>query len=169
MMLGEFIPNILSSDYNANARTEVMRCKMVKSKEAYMTLARTHEEVTVEILREETVLSRFKVPWSTRVQSRFLTRPDDPVFVSSTSTANSNSNSNLSSETDSRPGPRSRILLEGTSRHPRASKHDPWKGFDERKPGVWERDKLYMCVPGMETPLSRKVSNVPLNFINVMS
>jgi hypothetical protein len=126
-----------------------MRCKMEKSKEAYMTLARTHEEVTVEILREETVLSRFKVPWSNRVQSRFLTRPDDPVFASSTSTSTSTS--------DSRPGPRSRILLEGTSRYPRASKHDPWKGFDDKKPGVWERDKLYMCVPGMETPLSRKV------------
>jgi hypothetical protein len=132
---------------------------MEKSKEAYMTLARTHEEVTVEILREETVLSRFKVPWSTRVQSRFLTRPDDPVFASTTSTSNS----------DSRPGQRSRIIQEGTSRYPRASKHDPWRGFDERKPGVWERDKLYMCVPGMETPLSQKVRNIPLNFLNAMS
>ena len=156
-MLGEFIPNILSSDFNANARTEVMRCKTEKSKEAYMTLARTRQEVTVEILREETLLSRFKVPWSTRVQSRFLSRPDDPIYASSTSTSNSDSNSNLNTDSDSRPRSRSRILLEGTSLYPRASKHDPWKGFDERKPGVWERDKLYMCVPGMETPLSQKV------------
>ena len=143
LMLGEFMPNQLSSDFNANTRSEVMRCKMKNSKEAYMILARTNQEMIVEILREETVLSKFKIPWSTRVQSRYLTRPDDPTSFTSV---------------DSRPGPRSRNYPIGTSRTPRASKHDPWMGFNKYKPGVWEREKLYMCVPGMETPPSQKVT-----------
>ena len=136
------MPNHLSSDFNANTRTEVMRCKMKNSKEAYMTLARTNQEIIVEILREETVLSKFKIPWSTRVQSRYLTRPDDPTSFTSV---------------DSRPGSRSSIHPIGTSSNPRASKFDPWMRFNKNEPGVWEREKLYMCVPGMETPPSQKV------------
>ena len=136
------MPNLLTSDYNANARTEIMRCKMEKSQESYMTLARTNQEIIVEIFREETLLSTFKIPWSTRVQSRYLTRPDDPTY----------------SSLHSKPGVSARIYPLGTSRNPRASKHDPWKGFDKNKPGVWQRDKLYMCVPGMETPPSQKVT-----------
>ena len=151
MILGEFMPNQLSSDFNANARTDVMRCKIENSEEAYMALARTSQEIIVEIFREIVLLSRFKVPWSTRVQSRYLTRPDDPIFTS----------------LDTRKSSMSSLYPLGSSRNPRASKHDPWKGFDRNKPGVWEREKLYMCVPGMETPPSQKVTYIQLNSIDI--
>ena len=94
-----------------------------------MNLARSNQEITVEIFREKTTLVVFTVPWNTRVQSRFLSRPrdvQDDVSMGSSST-------------------------------PWASKFDPWMGFNKSTPGVWEREKLFMCVPGLESPPDRQV------------
>ena len=129
---GEFMPNDLSVDINTNQRLDIMRCKMTGGEDAYMNLARSNQEITVEIFREKTPLIVFTVPWNTRVQSKFLSHPRDVPDDASM----------------------------GMSTNPWASKFDPWMGFDRETPGVWKREKLFMCVPGLETPPSRKVCTV---------
>ena len=131
------MPNDLTPDVNANKRLVILRCKMEGGQDAYMNLARSNEEVSVEIFREKHSLIKFNVPWKTRVQSRFLSHPLDksPDSLDSSSAM-------------------------GTSKNPWASKFDPWMGFNKDDPGVWEREKLFMCVPGLESPLSRKVRPV---------
>jgi hypothetical protein len=106
---------------------------MKDGEEAYLTLARTKEIMTVEILKDEDSLIKFTIPWSTRVQGKFLTRPDDPTVDQSNAPPL------------------------GSSKNPRASAFDPWMGFDRDTPGVWKRKKLFMCVPGLDNPPSRKV------------
>ena len=126
------MPNDRSTDTNANKRVVILRCKMESGEDAYMNLARSNEEVTVEIFRETVSLITFTVPWKTRVQSRFLSGPSD----------------------------RQEDASMGTSTNPRSSIFDPWMGFDRSTPGVWQREKLFMCVPGLESPISRKVRTV---------
>ena len=114
-----------------NNKIEVFRCKMEDAQTGYMELARGNEEMTVEIFREDDSLVKFNVPWKTRVQSKYLVGPPD---------------------TKEHPL--------GSSRNPRASTFDPWKGFDRNTPGVWTRDKLHLCIPGIESVPSKKVSTV---------
>jgi hypothetical protein len=128
---GELMPNDRSTDTNANKRVVILRCKMDSGEDAYMNLARSNEEIDVEIFRETVSLISFIVPWKTRVQSRFLSGPSDRQDDAST----------------------------GTSKNPRSSIFDPWMGFNRSTPGVWQREKLFMCVPGLESPISRKVRN----------
>lgn len=106
---------------------------MSDGEEAYKKLARTSEVMTVEIFRDEGFLIKFAIPWSTRVQGKFLTRPDDPKH----------------DRGDEPPL--------GSSKNPRASIFDPWMGFDDKNPGVWRREKLFMCLPGLDNPPSRNV------------
>ena len=126
------MPSDRSTDTNANKRVVILRCKMENGEDAYMNLARSNEEVTVEIFRETVSLIAFAIPWKTRVQSRFLSGPSD----------------------------RQEDASMGTSLNPRSSIFDPWMGFDRSTPGVWQREKLFMCVPGLESPISRKVGIV---------
>ena len=79
---GEFLPKRLTPDPNANKRLDVLRCPINEPQEAYMTLARRSEEMTVEILRQRPgqspaqaqaqaqALIQFSVSWRTRVQVR---------------------------------------------------------------------------------------------------
>jgi len=53
----------------------------------------------------------------------------------------------------------------GGSDNPIGTIFDPWKGFNRETPGVWTRDALYMCVPGLETTPSRKFLPIYLEFI----
>ena len=73
------MPSRTTTDINANDRLDIMRCKMTDTQQAYMNFARSTHEVTVEIFREELSLIKFSVPWSTRVQSRYLDHPNDPA------------------------------------------------------------------------------------------
>jgi hypothetical protein len=131
------MPNDLSTDNNANKRLLILRCKMESGEDAYMNLARSNEEVSVEIFRETVSLITFTVPWKTRVQSRFLSRPSDRQDDSSM----------------------------GTSTNPRSSIFDPWMGFDKSTPGVWQREKLFMCVPGLESTVNREVRRVNIYLV----
>ena len=128
------MPNDRTQDVNANKRLVILRCKMESGEDAYMNLARSNEEITVEIFREKDSLMVFTVPWKTRVQSRFLSHPRDKSMDSF----------------DSSPSM-------GSSRNPWASKFDPWMGFNKSAPGAWETEKLFMCVPGLESPPDRQV------------
>ena len=103
---------------------------------AYSTLAGTDKHINVEIFREKTSLIQFSVPWKSRVQSSFLAHPHDASVTHSSSEI--------------------KVPLSG-SKNPRASVFDPWMGFNKSTPGVWKREKLFMCVPGMDVPPSRRV------------
>eukprot|EP01041_Mallomonas_annulata_P010346 gene10346-21585_t len=74
-VLGEFIPNRLTPDSNANRRFEIFRCKMQDTERAYRQLARTSASVSVEILRESVSLINFTVPWDTRRTGYMLSMP----------------------------------------------------------------------------------------------
>ena len=104
---------------------------MNDTERAYMLFARSSHEVTVEILKGDVPLIRYKVPWSTRVQGSYLSHHNNSVKKSG--------------------------LRKGTATNPIASAFDPWKGFNKSTPGVWTRDKLFMCVPGMEVAPTKKV------------
>lgn len=88
-----------------------------------MRYAGSADEMSVEILREEEILIKYVLPWSTRVQSKFLNAP----------------------------------AVKETSKSPLATAIDPWKGFDKNAPGVWKRDKLFLCAPGVDSMPNRKV------------
>ena len=136
------MPNRMTTDINANGRLDIMRCKMTDAQQAYMKLARSEHDMTVEILREDLSLIKFSVPWSTRIQSRYLDHPNDPSPIGDRSEFKDES-------TLDNP--------KGSSTNPWASKFDPWMGFNKSTPGGWKREKLFMCVPGLESPPTRKV------------
>ena len=114
---------------------------MEDAQTAYTALASSDKQITVEIYRKKTFLIRFSVPWKSRVQSSFLAHPHDSSVT------------HLSSEIN---------FPISSSKNPRASVFDPWMGFNKSTPGVWKREKLFMCVPGMDTPPSRRVSILTL-------
>lgn len=98
----------------------------------------------VEIMREDEVLVKYLLPWNTRVQGKYLSVPGDggadPRFPT--------------------PG------VGGSSMNPLAKNFDSWKGFNRLAMGVWKTDKLYLCVPGVDSMPNRKVrSTVPLHVI----
>lgn len=72
---GHFIPNNVSPDSNANRRLDVLRCRMEDSTYAYKYLAKSSSSVMVEILRGETSLINFTVPWDTRRTGYLLSSP----------------------------------------------------------------------------------------------
>ena len=73
---GEWIPNKISQDFNANGRLEIFRCKIDDTEHAYMELVTSEEQMSVEILREKESLISFRVPWKTRVNGRWLESPE---------------------------------------------------------------------------------------------
>ncbi len=48
---------------------------------------------------------------------------------------------------------------------PQATVIDPWKGFDKSQPGKWSHDSLHLCVPGMESALTRQTLPLYLEFV----
>jgi hypothetical protein len=72
---GAFIPNRLAADSNSNRRMDIFRCRMQQAEESYNRLAGTGEKVYVEILRGETSLLNFTVPWSSRRTGFLLSSP----------------------------------------------------------------------------------------------
>jgi hypothetical protein len=128
---GQFVGSRLTPDVNANRRLDVMRCKMRDGKALYMQqLPRSEEKVAVEVLRGNVTLIRYGVPWSSRVQSSLM----------------------------SQPAGRSGAGKKGTIENPMASTFDPWRGFDASNPEAIMMDKIHMCVPGLDSPPSRKVT-----------
>ena len=94
--------------------------------------------MTVEVMREDEVLMKYLLPWSTRVQSKYLSVPGDGG----------------SDPRDPTPGPK------GSSMNPLATKLDPWRGFNRSTVGEWKTDKMYLCVPGVDSTPNRKVRHL---------
>lgn len=139
LLTGDFVPSAISEYDNAHRRLDIFRCDIPNSEAAYRDLIHSNHEMIVEILNVDKVMILFTIPWATRVQGKYLTRPDsvrDTIH---------------SQESSQAPAPL------GTSSNPRASIFDPWMGFNSSSPGVWQREKLIMCVPDIEEAPSRKV------------
>jgi hypothetical protein len=71
---GRFLPNRLTPDSNSNRRLDIFRCKMKDTHRAYRYLARSNAVARVEILKGNTSLLTFRVPWNTR-QTGYLLSP----------------------------------------------------------------------------------------------
>ena len=164
---------------------------MENTQQAYLTLARSNEEVIVEIFRpppppsdkeskgldqhqnkgstnknvkidDGLPLIKFSIPWRTRVQSSYLSHPPGshvptvttPTTPTTPSSRDRNNNNSRGSGSYVRRGSNAIHNNNNTSTSPYhsppllASIFDPWKGFDSTRPGVWTRDRMYMCVPG---------------------
>ena len=134
------MPNkgITFPDKFTNERLDIFRCKINESHEAYKQLSGTIYKMSVEVMREDEVLVKYLLPWSTRVQSKYLSVPGDGG----------------SDPRDPAPGPK------GSSMNPLATKLDPWKGFKRSTMGEWKTDKMYLCVPGVDSMPNRKVRNL---------
>lgn len=63
---GEFLPNRLTSDSNANRLLDVLRCPVKNPRGAYEEFAASNTSVSVTILRGNVSLATFAVPWKTR-------------------------------------------------------------------------------------------------------
>jgi hypothetical protein len=119
---GDFIPNEMTPDANANKRFDVLRCPIDKPYNAYKDLARTGAVLGVEILRGEYSLVNFTVDWHSRRTGFMLSAPKE------------------------------------------TSRLDVWKGFDAKAttlPGAKNGpdqggDDVHMCVPGIESPMSKQ-------------
>ena len=53
------MPNRMTPDGNANKRLDILRCKMDNGEMAYMELARSIQDHTVEIIKENIVLMKY--------------------------------------------------------------------------------------------------------------
>jgi len=140
---GDFVPNRLTPDIGANRRLDTFRCRMHNTREAYLKLARSSASVQVEIFRESQSLISFIVSWGTRTNGKMLDHA--PVGANPPGL-----------------GPASASTITAVTS---ASKLDPWAGFDPLSPGKWKRDVIHLCVPGIESPPSRKNLPIYLEFL----
>lgn len=76
---GEFIPNNLTPDSNANKRLDILRCKMKDTERAYMEFAGTSAQMHVEVIRADYKLINFFVPWRSRKTGYMLSDPLDEI------------------------------------------------------------------------------------------
>ena len=63
---GQFLPNRLTSDSHANRLLDVLRCPIKNSRGAYDMFAGGNSSISVNILRGNTSLAQFMVPWKSR-------------------------------------------------------------------------------------------------------
>ena len=75
LVLGEFIPNRLTTNANANKYLEIFRCKMNDTKNAYKNLSHSSKQVLIEILIENYSLINYTIPWKTLKTGYMLTIP----------------------------------------------------------------------------------------------
>ena len=74
---GIFMPNRMTKDSNANRRMDVFRCALEDVDSAYSALVRSPTAALyVEILRRDSVLISFSVPWDSRRTGYLLSSPD---------------------------------------------------------------------------------------------
>ena len=104
---GQFVPKGITSKTGGNLYLDILRCKMQHTESAYMDLARSSEELQIEIFEDDSPLIRFKIPWHSRTTANSRLEPAKN--------------------------------LDSTS--------DAWKGFNRSAPGVWNNDRLHLCVP----------------------
>ena len=76
---GEFVPSKTTADGNGNSRLDILRCKMTDTERAYMDLAGTNAEMSVQIIRNQDILMRLTIPWNSRKTGFMLSEPEGQV------------------------------------------------------------------------------------------
>jgi hypothetical protein len=146
---GRFVPNRLTPDSNSNRRLDILRCPMEGSENIYHRLEELknkNEELLVEIYRDSRMIISFRIPWRTRMTGYMLSTPPPS------------------------PSPSTAILSSTTvsenAHHPLISTFDPWQNVDmSQPPDQWKHDRLYMCVPGLESAPDKITLPLYLEFI----
>ena len=71
VVVGMFMPNRLTADPSANRLLDILRCPLVESQAAYRSFAKSNGSIYTEIIRGNTTIATFTVPWNSR-QTGFL-------------------------------------------------------------------------------------------------
>jgi hypothetical protein len=136
---GHFMPNGLTTDANANGLLDVLRCPLQELQNGYRKHLESDELLQVEIIsgiRTNLPLVSFTIPWKSRRTGYMLYSP------------------------------------------PQASTFNAWKGLHDISRGAdsmksessafmkqEKHDDLFMCVPGMESPIDRRILPLYTEFI----
>lgn len=138
---GEFMPNSLTVDKNANRRVDILRCPVRHSKLIHATnLPSSAEVLTVEIYREKNFLISFEIPWVTRRTGFSLSVPKQASKFNAWQNFPQNSR-----RTDSRTSEEHELLKSDSQDY-----NDP---------------VVHMCVPGFETHISQRSLTVYAEFL----
>lgn len=134
---GRFMPNRLTPDANANRKLDVLRCPLGISSEDFEKYYRSDEVILIEVLRDDTPLIHFSIPWKSRRTGFMLTSPPG------------------GSGFDAWKGAKELFLKNKTLGPKKTAANDHY--------GVV--DNLYMCVPGMESPFDKRVLPLYAEFV----
>lgn len=74
---GEFVTSDLAPEYEGDVHLEILRCKMEDTERAYMSLARSSEELHIELFRGRFPLLQFRIPWRIRRTGYMLSEQDE--------------------------------------------------------------------------------------------
>jgi hypothetical protein len=160
---GQFVPNRLTIDSNSNKRLDIFRCKLEDGENAYRSLARhSTAQLRVDIVRraeegekgreDEPVLS-YHIPWATRMVGLATNHPAPHTPRSGVV------------EEEVHLSPKEKVIEAQEQFKNPWGVLDAWKGYDADRPGHWTHDRIYMCVPGVESPPSKKSLPLLLEFV----
>ena len=71
---GVFMPNMLTADPAANRLLDILRCPLMESQAAYRSFANSNGSIYTEIIRGNTTIAAFAVPWKSRQTGFLLSR-----------------------------------------------------------------------------------------------
>ena len=71
---GIFMPNRLTADPLANRLLDILRCPLMESQAAYRSFANSNGSIYTEIIRGNTTIASFAVPWKSRQTGFLLSR-----------------------------------------------------------------------------------------------
>ena len=71
---GIFMPNRLTADPLANRLLDILRCPLMESQAAYRSFANSNGSIYTEIIRGNTTIAAFAVPWKSRQTGFLLSR-----------------------------------------------------------------------------------------------
>lgn len=148
------VPAAATVDFNANYRTEILRCPIANSSKAYLNyVGRSDYFLEVTLKKNGKSLLTYHVPWQSRMAG-YMSSSSLPI-----------GKWKLLPSVGSTTSSADQIMAEMVYSMPSLS-IDPWRGFEKSKPpSKWSLDKVYMCVPGWRSPpLPRYLSHL-LEFI----
>lgn len=148
-----FMPNRLTADANANGNTDVLRCPIKYTQDAYVNLAGSDRHIAVDILREEEgpPIVSFTIPWLSRQVGYMMT----PAPGGSRFDAWGGRDQLLASKkTASNPSGKTASGA-ATSQTTKGKAKDDGNG----------RSDLYMCVGGMESPFDKRLLPLYAEFL----
>ena len=82
IVAGEFMPNRLTSDPNANGLLDILRCPMEDSEKAHEFI-NSNQSLSVEIIRGNISILSYHVPWRSRRTGFLLSVPKAASFLDS--------------------------------------------------------------------------------------